>query len=196
MKRSPLIDRAKQIKMVIMDVDGVLTDGKMYFVPSGHDTLEVKCFNAQDGIGLKLLRKFGISTGIITGRQSQSAQYRARTMCMKYAYQGFLSKTEPLEKIIAHAGITLEEVAYIGDDLTDIPVMKKVGLAFAPANSCAETKRAAHYVTKLAGGNGAVREVCDLILKRKGLWKDVMKIVETGNWEAEPPEEIIIVNAR
>ena len=175
--------RAKKIKIFLMDVDGVLTDGKMYYVP-GRDggLVEFKSFHALDGIGLRLLNQFGVTTGVITGRESPGTEERARGLGMSYAYQGFLSKLDPLERILADTGLKPENVAYMGDDWTDIPVLKRAGLACAPHNALPEVRRAAHFTAAKDGGMGAVREVCDLLLKAQGHWKTVMGYVETAHW--------------
>ena len=195
MKKLTAKDRAKKIKLVLMDVDGVLTDCRMYFIPSPTGLLEVKGFNAMDGIGLQLLRKFGITTGMITGRDCESTLERARMLRMKFVYKGFLSKTAPLEDILAKTGLKPEETAYIGDDWTDIPVMRRVGLACAPANAVKETKRAAHLVTKLGGGDGAVREVCDFILRSQGHWAKIEELIEKAQWHTPPAEELCVRSA-
>lgn len=175
--------RAKKIKIFLMDVDGVLTDGKMYYIPGkGADMVEIKAFHSLDGIGLRLLNQFGVATGVITGRESPGTEERARGLGMGYAYQGFLSKLEPLMQILAATGLKPENVAYMGDDWTDIPVLKKAGLACAPANALDEVKAASHLVTRKEGGLGAVREACDFILKSQGHWKTVMNYVETAHW--------------
>lgn len=175
--------RAKKIKIFLMDVDGVLTDGKMYYIPGkGAEMVEIKAFHSLDGIGLRLLNQFGVATGVITGRESPGTEERARGLGMTYAYQGFLSKLEPLMQILAATGLKPENVAYMGDDWTDIPVLKKAGLACAPANALDEVKAASHLVTKKEGGLGAVREACDFILKSQGHWKTVMSYVETAHW--------------
>ena len=136
-------ERAKKIKIFLMDVDGVLTDGKMYYLP-GRDSgmVEFKAFHALDGIGLRLLNQFGVVTGVITGCESPGTEERARDLGMSYAYQGFLSKVDPLERILADTGLAPENVAYMGDDWTDIPVLKRAGLACAPANALDEVKAA------------------------------------------------------
>jgi len=176
-------NRAKKIKLLLMDVDGVLTDGKMYYIPGrGSEMVEFRAFHSQDGIGLRLLNQFGIQTGVITGRESPGTEERARNLGMTYAYQGFLSKLEPLSRILAATGLKPENVAYMGDDLTDIPVLKKAGFACAPANALPEVKKNAHAVTKKEGGLGAVRELCDFILKSQGHWGRVMECVETAHW--------------
>jgi 3-deoxy-D-manno-octulosonate 8-phosphate phosphatase (KDO 8-P phosphatase) len=186
--------RAKQIKLFLMDVDGVLTDGKMYYIPGkGGRMVEFKAFHSLDGIGLRLLNQFGVATGVITGRESPGTEERARGLGMGYAYQGFLSKLEPLRQILAATGLKPENVAYMGDDWTDIPVLKRAGLACAPANAQDEVKRAAHLVTAKAGGMGAVREVCDFILKSQGHWDTVMGYVETAHWPHIKKEPMKIV---
>ena len=187
-------ERAKKIKIFLMDVDGVLTDGKMYYLP-GRDSgmVEFKAFHALDGIGLRLLNQFGIVTGVITGRESPGTEERARDLGMSYAYQGFLSKVDPLERILADTGLAPENVAYMGDDWTDIPVLKRAGLACAPANALDEVKAAAQLVTGKAGGMGAVREACDLILKSQGHWDTVMGYVETAHWPAIKKDPMKIV---
>lgn len=190
-----LVSRAKKIKILLLDVDGVLTDGKMYFFPRRDGKVdECKAFNALDGIGLRLLEYFGVKTGIITGRDSLSARERAETMRMSYAYMGFLSKTEPLEEILGDLKIKEENVAYIGDDLTDIPVLKRAGFACAPRNAMPEVKKAAHMVTKRSGGDGTVREVCDFILKSKGLWKEVLGRVNGAHWPEKPVPSLKVVS--
>lgn len=188
--------RAKKIKLFLMDVDGVLTDGKMYYIPGkGAEMVEFKAFHSLDGIGLRLLNQFGVTTGVITGRESPGTEERAKGLGMSYAYQGFLSKLVPLEQILAHTGLKPENVAYMGDDWTDIPVLKKVGLACAPANALDEVKAVSHLVTKKDGGMGAVREACDFILKSQGHWATVMGYVETAHWPAIKKDQMKIVRA-
>lgn len=192
------VARAKKIKILLMDVDGVLTDGKMYYLPGPEGRMiEFKAFHALDGIGLRLLNQFGILTGVITGHESPGTEGRARVLGMSYAYQGFLSKLAPLEDILGDAGLTLENTAYIGDDWTDIPVLKRAGLAFAPSNALPEVKRAAHFVTKKSGGEGAVREACDFILSSQGRRGEVMRYVETAHWPSpERPEMKVVLRSR
>ncbi|MGD9642841.1 MAG: KdsC family phosphatase [Elusimicrobiales bacterium] len=187
-------ERAKKIKIFLMDVDGVLTDGKMYYLPGRESGMvEFKAFHALDGIGLRLLNQFGIITGVITGRESPGTEERAKDLGMSYAYQGFLSKVDPLERILADTGLAPENVAYMGDDWTDIPVLKRAGLACAPANALDEVKAAAQLVTRKEGGMGAVREACDLILKSQGHWDTVMGYVETAHWPAIKKDPMKIV---
>jgi 3-deoxy-D-manno-octulosonate 8-phosphate phosphatase (KDO 8-P phosphatase) len=195
-KKNDNAARARKIKIFLMDVDGVLTDGKMYYIPGkGPEMVEFKAFHSLDGIGLRLLNQFGVITGVITGRESPGTEERARGLGMGYAYQGFLSKLDPMERILAATGLKPENVAYMGDDWTDIPVLKKAGLACAPANALDEVKRASHLVTGKDGGMGAVRQVCDFILKSQGHWDTVMGYVETAHWPAIKKEPMKIVRA-
>jgi 3-deoxy-D-manno-octulosonate 8-phosphate phosphatase (KDO 8-P phosphatase) len=178
-----LAARAKKIKIFLMDVDGVLTDGKMYYFPGrGDDLVEVKAFHSLDGIGLRLLNQFDVLTGVITGREAPGTEERARSLGMSYSFGGFLSKLDPFERILRDTGLKPENVAYMGDDWTDIPVLRRAGLACAPHNALPEVKKAAHLVTAKDGGMGAVREACDLILKSQGHWKTIMGYVETAHW--------------
>ena len=188
------IDRAKKIKLFLMDVDGVLTDGKMYYIPGkGRAMVEFKAFHSLDGIGLRLLNQFGVITGVITGRESPGTEERAKGLGMSYAYQGFLSKVDPLHSILKATGLKPENLAYMGDDWTDIPVLKKAGLACAPNNALPEVKGVSHFITAKDGGMGAVREVCDFILKSQGRWDEVMDCVENAHWPAIKKEPMKIV---
>ena len=164
--------RVRRIKLLLMDCDGVLTDGRLELLENGD---EQKTFHARDGQGISLLHHAGLKTGIITGRTSTAVERRAQELSMAYVRQNRKNKVEALEDILARAGVTLDECAYIGDDLGDIPVMRRVEFAVAVADAVVETKQAAHYVTVLRGGHGAVREVCDLILKAQGHWHELMK---------------------
>lgn len=172
-------ERAARVKLLLMDVDGVLTNGKLYNVP-GPDgkMIESKGFDSQDGIGLQWLQWNGIRTGVISGRQSPATVERARQVKMTYVYQGHIEKVPILQEILADAKITPEEVAYIGDDFTDTVIMHRVGFAIAVANARAEVKSQAHYVTAAAGGEGAVREVVEMLLKAQGLWGEILKHYE------------------
>lgn len=176
-------EKLKKIKIFLMDVDGVLTDGKMfYFTDSSGRDHEFKAFNSQDGIGLIVLNKFGIITGIITGRESESVYQRAKLLKMRFVYQGFLTKIFALDEILKKTSLKYENVCYMGDDLPDIPVLKKVGFPVCPANAVDEVKRICCYVTKNIGGNGAVREICDMIIESQGLRKHMMIGFEKGIW--------------
>jgi 3-deoxy-D-manno-octulosonate 8-phosphate phosphatase (KDO 8-P phosphatase) len=162
--------------VLLMDVDGVLTDGHIYLqsFPDG-STAELKVFSAYDGAGLKLAKKGGLRTGIITGRDSRATLRRTREVGMDFVYQDRPEKLSAYEQILRCARVTPAEVAYIGDDLPDLPVMSCVGFAVAVANAATEVKAVAHYVTRRKGGEGAVREVIELILKAQGKWEQVTR---------------------
>ncbi len=171
--------RAAGVKLLLMDVDGVLTDGHLYNVPGPDGKMvETKGFDSQDGIALQWLSWYGIATGVISGRVSPATETRARQCNMKYVYQGHIEKIPILEEILRDAGIASEQVAYIGDDLTDVVVMNRVGLGIATANARAEVKRKARHVTQAAGGSGAVREVCELLLSAQGHWDELLRKYE------------------
>jgi 3-deoxy-D-manno-octulosonate 8-phosphate phosphatase (KDO 8-P phosphatase) len=170
---------AAQIRLLLMDVDGVLTDGKLYCVPdAAGNMVESKGFDTQDGIALQWLSWKGIATGVISGRVSPATEARARQCNMTYVYQGHIEKIPILEEILGQCGIPGSQVAYIGDDLTDVVVMNRVGLSFAPANARPEVKRNAMHTTKSPGGQGAVREVAEILLKAQGHWDDLLRKYE------------------
>jgi 3-deoxy-D-manno-octulosonate 8-phosphate phosphatase (KDO 8-P phosphatase) len=164
--------RARRIKLLLMDCDGVLTDGRLELLENGD---EQKTFHARDGQGISLFHRAGLKTGIISGRTSSAVERRAQDLGISYVRQHARDKIKALDEIMAEAGVSIDECAYIGDDLADIPVMLRVELAVAVADAVVETKQAAHYVTELKGGHGAVREVTDLILKAQGRWHELMK---------------------
>ena len=173
---SDILKRASQIKLLLMDVDGVLTDGKLYNVPDRDgEMVETKGFDSQDGIALQWLNWKDLKTGVVSGRVSPATEERARQVKMTYVYQGHIEKVPILEQILADAKISASEVAYMGDDLTDVVILRRVGLAIATANAREEVKRAAHYVTQAAGGRGAVREVAELLLKAQNRWEEILK---------------------
>jgi 3-deoxy-D-manno-octulosonate 8-phosphate phosphatase (KDO 8-P phosphatase) len=172
---SAVMDRAKKIKVILMDVDGVMTDGKLYYMPGPDGQMvETKGFNSQDGLGLHFCYHAGILTGVISGRNSPATVERCKMLNMKYVYQGLLDKIASYEEVLADAGVTREETAFIGDDFTDVPLFHRAGLAVAVANARTEVKEAAHYVTHVNGGDGAVREVIEMILKSQGKWDSVL----------------------
>jgi 3-deoxy-D-manno-octulosonate 8-phosphate phosphatase (KDO 8-P phosphatase) len=164
--------RARRVKLLLMDCDGVLTDGRLELLENGD---EQKTFHARDGQGISLFHRAGLKTGIISGRTSGAVERRAQDLSMSYVRQFAKDKAKVLEEILDEAQVSLHECGYIGDDLGDIPVMLQVGLAVAVADAVMETKQAAHFVTQQKGGYGAVREVCDLILKAQGRWEELMK---------------------
>jgi 3-deoxy-D-manno-octulosonate 8-phosphate phosphatase (KDO 8-P phosphatase) len=170
---------AAKIRLLLMDVDGVLTDGKLLNVPdAAGNMVETKGFDSQDGISLQWMSWKGIATGLISGRVSPATVERAKQCKMRYVYQGHIEKIPILEEIMADAGCTKEQVAYIGDDLTDVVVMHRVGLAIATANARPEVKAHAHHVTAVPGGSGAVREVVELILQAQGYWQEILRKYE------------------
>ena len=170
---------ASKIKLLLMDVDGVLTNGKLYNVPDSEGRMaETKGFDSQDGIALQWLNWNGIKTGIISGRLSPATAERARQCKMAYVYQGHIEKVPILEEIMADAKLDPSEVAYIGDDFTDVVIMRRVGFAVAVGNARPEVKAAAHFITQAPGGEGAVRETIELILKAQGLWESILKHYE------------------
>src|SRR5262249_54928870 len=173
---------AAAVKLLLMDVDGVLTDGKLINEPDpSGNMVETKAFDSQDGIGLQWLSWKGIKTGLISGRVSPATVERAKQCKFTYVYQGHIEKIPILEEILADAGVEKRQVAYIGDDLTDVVVMRRVGLAIATANARYEVKQEAHYVTHAAGGSGAVREVVELLLKAQGYWQEILEKYEISS---------------
>jgi 3-deoxy-D-manno-octulosonate 8-phosphate phosphatase (KDO 8-P phosphatase) len=168
-----------------MDVDGVLTDGKLYNVPDADGNMvETKGFDTQDGIALQWLFWKGVKSGVISGRLSPATVARAKQVNMTYIYQGHIEKIPILEEILRDSGIAASEIAYVGDDLTDVVIMRRVGLSIATANARPEVKKCAMYTTEAAGGQGAVREVIELILKAQGHWDDLLRKYEVI-WPSE-----------
>jgi 3-deoxy-D-manno-octulosonate 8-phosphate phosphatase (KDO 8-P phosphatase) len=168
--------RAKKIRILLTDVDGVLTDGHVWLLSHRDGSAsELKGFSAYDGAGLKIARTAGLRTGIITGRESAAVAQRARECEIEFVYQGRAEKLDAYEEILRATGATDAEVAYVGDDLPDLSVMRRVGLAVAVSNAAPEVKRAAHYVTARSGGEGAVREVIELIVNVQGKWEDATR---------------------
>jgi 3-deoxy-D-manno-octulosonate 8-phosphate phosphatase (KDO 8-P phosphatase) len=164
--------RAAQIKLLLMDVDGTMTDGSVTLLSQSDGTaLEIKTFDAHDGQGLTLAQTAGLRTGCITGRESAALLRRANEMKMEFIYMKQPSKLPAYEEILKKAGVSDSAVAYIGDDLPDIPIMRRAGLAIAVGNAVPEARKAAHYVTSSLAGHGAVREAVELILKSKGIWE-------------------------
>lgn len=171
-----LLTRAKKIKLLLMDVDGVLTDGKFYYVPRpGGGLLETKGFDSRDGLGLRLAHYAGLKTGIITGRSSLVIEYRVKDLGIHFLQQEALEKIEPYETICHAAQVEDDEVCYVGDDLTDLPLLTRVGLAVCVANGDDLARRHAHFCTRRAGGAGAVREAIELILTAQGKWARIVK---------------------
>lgn len=163
-------ERLLKIRLLLLDVDGVLTDGRIIYDDRG---IETKAFDVRDGHGLKLLQRTGIRVGIITGRQSEVVNVRARELGIDIVHQGARDKLVPFEEVLGGLRLAEEEVAYMGDDLPDLPVLRRAGWAVAPADAMEEVKPYVHYVTARPGGRGAVREVCDLLLRETGRWAEV-----------------------
>jgi 3-deoxy-D-manno-octulosonate 8-phosphate phosphatase (KDO 8-P phosphatase) len=160
-------DKASRIKLFIVDIDGVMTDGRIIYSIYGD---ELKFFDVQDGFGITLLRRAGIRSVIITAKKSKIVKLRARDLRVAKAYQGHMDKVKPFTRALRKFRVIPEEVCFVGDDLIDIPLLKRVGLAVAVPNAVDEVKEHAHYITSKTGGRGAVREVCDLILKAQNKW--------------------------
>jgi 3-deoxy-D-manno-octulosonate 8-phosphate phosphatase (KDO 8-P phosphatase) len=170
---------AAGIRVFLMDVDGVLTDGRLLFFPGADgNIIESKGFDSQDGIALRWLSWFGIQTGVISGRDSPATLARAQQVGMRWVFQGHIEKIPLFEQIMSEAGVSPEEVAYVGDDLTDVVIMRRVGLSFATANARPEVKQVATAVTDAVGGSGAVREVIEVMLKSRGSWEEILKKYE------------------
>jgi len=159
--------RAQAIRLLILDVDGVLTDGRLYFDAKG-ETLKV--FHVRDGHGLKMAQRAGIEVAFVSGRRSDAAYHRAKELGISRFHEGVRDKVAVMAEIMAAMRIQPAEVAAVGDDLVDLPLMSRVGLAVAVADAVPEVLAAAHWVTSNPGGRGAVREVCDLLLKAQGKW--------------------------
>jgi 3-deoxy-D-manno-octulosonate 8-phosphate phosphatase (KDO 8-P phosphatase) len=176
LKISPALKRrAAKIELLLMDVDGTLTDGSVALLsqPDG-SALEIKMFDAHDGQGLTLAHTAGLRTGCITGRESSALLRRAREMKMEFIYMKQPLKMPAYEEILQKAGVSDSAVAYVGDDLPDIPLMRRSGLAVAVGDAVPEVKKVAHYTTKALAGRGAVREAVELILKSKGIWESMI----------------------
>ena len=192
------IDRAKKIKVILFDVDGVLTDGSIWLFPAPSNTprdtdahvqrhadspgfgiisqnlIEAKGFNAHDGTAISLARLGGLKTGMVTKRISETVALRARDLKIDYLYQGAQNKSDILDKILAESGFREEQVAYVGDDVIDLPIMRRCGLAIAVANARPQVKAMAHYETASSGGNGAARDAVEYILEAQGTLEKVI----------------------
>ena len=168
---SESLKRAAQIKLMIFDVDGVLTDGGLHF---GHDGEVIKRFHVHDGLGIRLLQESGVETAIITARQSQIVARRAGDLGIHHVKQGVHDKLAAFQQLLQKTGLNAAACGFVGDDLIDLPVLTKVGFAASVANGHPEVKSRVHYVSQASGGNGAVREICDLILQAQGSYGDAL----------------------
>lgn len=164
---TPLEARAKAVRMVVFDIDGVLTDGSLFL---GDDGQEYKAFNSLDGHGIKMLRATGVEAGIITGRTSQVVLHRARNLGITRIFQGAEDKLEAFESLLRELALNPEQIAYMGDDIVDLPVLKRCGLAVTVPSAPTEVKARCHLVTQAGAGRGAAREVCELIMRIQGSW--------------------------
>lgn len=170
-----LIDIAKSIKLVAFDVDGVMTDGSLTFIEDGR---EIKTYNAKDGLGVVMLSRAGLITSIITARDNGTVEHRAKILDIKELYMGQKNKLKALDELIEKYKLNLSEIAYMGDDLPDICVLEKVGLKCCPSDAVFEVKNVSNFISEYGGGKGAVRELCDFILKSKNIsYKDISKNV-------------------
>lgn len=163
-----ILEKAKNIKLLVLDVDGVLTNGKLYFSNTGD---EMKAFSTLDGLGIKMLQNYGVNVAIITGRQSDLVQRRAENLSIQYILQGREDKLTAMNELTTSLNIDLEHVAYMGDDLPDLPAIRKASLGITVANGHAFVIEHADWTTNANGGNGAVREACELILRAQGKLK-------------------------
>lgn len=167
-----LFAKAEPVRLLLLDVDGVLTDGSLIYSEQG---IESKMFNTQDGLGIKLVQQAGVATGIITARSSELVRQRAEELGMDYIHQGAKNKLEAFRTILEQAGLKPFQVCYMGDDLIDLGLLTRVGLSACPENAVSEVQQACHLLSRRKGGNGAVREVCDLIIRAKGLHEKLMQ---------------------
>lgn len=160
------------IKLLLLDVDGVMTQGKIIYTDSGE---EIKSFSVKDGLGLRLLMDSGVKVGIITGRASNALKARCRNLGIEILFDGIKDKPAALKTILSHHNIANSETAFVGDDLPDIGVMKQCGISFAVADAAPEVIQQADFTTRNRGGEGAVREICEDILKARGIWQTIVK---------------------
>jgi 3-deoxy-D-manno-octulosonate 8-phosphate phosphatase (KDO 8-P phosphatase) len=163
-------EKLKGIKLLILDVDGVMTDGRIIMDNEGK---EIKNFNVRDGHGLKILQRYGIKVAILTGRQSKVVSHRAKDLDIKYVYQKVFNKKDVFEKIMKNLKLSPDEAAFIGDDIIDIPVLRRVGFSVAVADAADVVRKSVDYVARNRGGHGAVREICEMILKAQGKWPEI-----------------------
>ncbi len=177
--------RARKIKLLVFDVDGVLTDGQIFLFPVPSEAqhqivVEAKGFSAHDGAGISLARLGGLKTGLITRRNSETVALRARDLKLEYVYQGITDKLTAFQEILGKEKLSASEAAFVGDDVIDLPPMQNCGLSIAVANARREVKEKAHYITPHSGGEGALRDAIEYILKAQGKWKQAVKDYISG----------------
>jgi 3-deoxy-D-manno-octulosonate 8-phosphate phosphatase (KDO 8-P phosphatase) len=169
------VDRARRIEFFLMDVDGVLTDGQILMIPDSNGSIhEYKMFDVQDGVGLSFARRASLRLGILTGRWSESVQVRAKELGVEVLEQGHFDKGEAFDKILIEIKLQASQVAYMGDDVQDIPALHRAGLAIGPANATADVRKHLHLLTEHSGGRGAVREAIEFILRAQGKWDQIV----------------------
>jgi len=166
-----ILERAAQVKLVIFDVDGVLTDGSLFL---GDDGLEYKAFNSRDGHGMKMLQESGVTIAIITGRTSKVVEYRMQSLGIQHVYQGQLDKRQAFAELLEKLNLSAEHVAYVGDDVVDLPVMSKVGLAIGVQDAHPMVRKHAHWLTPSNGGRGAGRDVCEMLMEAHGVLDETL----------------------
>jgi len=167
-----ITERAKKIKLLLLDVDGVLTDGRIIYGDYGD---EIKNFDVNDGLGVALVKRSGLKCAIVTAKGSRVVKRRAREIGIDKVYRNFHYKIKALEDVKRRFRVNEEEICYMGDDITDIPLLKRIGLAISVPNAMDDVKKISHYTTKKMGGRGAVREVCELLIKAQGKWEEVTR---------------------
>ena len=166
-----LLEKIRNVKVLILDVDGVLTDGRIIISDDGQET---KGFNVRDGHGLKMIKRIGIEVIFLTGRKSRVVEHRARELGVERVYQGILDKRAAFEDLVARGGMTPGQVAYMGDDIVDLPVLRRVGFSATVSDAHHEVLKAVDLVTVNPGGRGAVREICEIIIRAQGKWDEIM----------------------
>jgi 3-deoxy-D-manno-octulosonate 8-phosphate phosphatase (KDO 8-P phosphatase) len=172
MDKNKLYARLKKVKLMLLDVDGVLTDGRIIYDSAGK---ELKFFDVHDGLGVYVLNRAGIPTILVTAKSSETIVPRAKDMRVAEVFGDVFPKTTVLDKVTRKYKVGIDEICFVADDLVDLSLMRKVGMPVAVSNACGEIKKSALYVTRRMGGRGAVREVAELILKAQGKWKDILK---------------------
>ncbi|MBI2817946.1 MAG: HAD hydrolase family protein [Acidobacteria bacterium] len=168
-------ERAKRVELILFDVDGVLTDGQILIIPGSNGAVhEYKTFNVQDGVGLTFARRVGLRLGILTGRTSESVSVRAKELGMEIIEQGSLNKLDTYQKIREQVNLADAQIAFMGDDLQDLPCLRRAGLAIGPANSQQDIRQYCHLITEHTGGHGAVRDALEFIIRAQGKWDQIM----------------------
>jgi len=167
-----MLEKLSRIKMLLLDVDGVLTDGRVIINDSGEET---KAFDVRDGHGLKLLQRAGLEVGIITGRSSRVVAHRMGELGIELVYQGVKNKREPFDEILDRFQLSPQQVAYVGDDVVDLPILRRVGFAATVADACPDLFDLVDFVSSRPGGRGAVREICEMLLKAQGRWAELTR---------------------